>query len=78
MSDYISLKLPNHVVNVFLPPMTTTAQTIYTYDERITEDGETRLTEDGETRILDGFDITTYPEIVAVKLRSNVLNVSVP
>lgn len=75
---YINLKLPSNVVNVFLTPITTTAQRIFTYDERITEDGETRITEDGETRILDGYDITCYPETVEIKLDNSILNVSVP
>lgn len=76
--SYISLKLPDSVVTVFLPAISTIAQRIFTYDERITEDGETRLTEDGETRILDGYDITCYPETVEKKISNTILNVSVP
>lgn len=76
--SYINVKLLPNVVTVYLPPMTTTAQLIFIYNERVTEDGETRLTEDGETRVLDGFDITCYPEIVAVKINNTALNVSVP
>lgn len=78
MSGYLSVKLPASLVTVLLPAITTTAQTVFTYDERITEDGETRVTEDGETRVLDGFDITGYPEVVAVKLNNTILTVSVP
>lgn len=79
MSDNISIKLPAHIVTLHLPEMTTTAQVNFLVDEeRITEDGETRITEDGETRILDGYDVTSYPEVVAVKLQDHVITVSVP
>lgn len=75
---YINVKLPGDLVTVYLRDMSTEEQVVFTYDERITEDGETRITEDGETRILDGFDIATYPEIATLKLPSNAINVSVP
>lgn len=76
--SYSNLKLPPSVVTVYLPGISATLQTVFTYDERITEDGETRITEDGETRILDGFDTTSYPEVVAVKIGKQNIDVSVP
>lgn len=78
MSAFISLKLDNSIVTVYLPGISATLQTVFTYDVRITEDGETRITEDGETRILDGFDIGSYPEVVAIKIGKQNTDVSVP
>lgn len=75
---YLNVKLAGDFMPVFLPDISALEQTVYTYDERITEDGETRLTEDGETRILDGFDINSHPEVVTVKLPNNIVNVSLP
>ncbi len=77
MTDYLTVKIPNNIVTVFLPPITTTQQTNFTYDERITEDGETRITEDGETRILDGWDINSYPELTVIKIPNGVISVEV-
>lgn len=78
MSAFISLKLDNSIVTVSLPGISATLQTVFTYDTRITEDGATRITEDGETRILDGYDIGSYPEVVAIKIGKNIVDVSVP
>lgn len=78
MPDTITVKIPNNITTIPLPAITSTLQTNFTYDERITEDGETRITEDGETRILDGFEINSYPESVAIKIPNGLITVNLP
>jgi len=74
----LPVKLPPGIVTLILPAMTTTAQTNFTNEIRVTEDSDTRITEDGEVRILDRYDAISYPEVIAIKLPANTISVSVP
>ncbi len=73
---YINVKLPNHIVTIFLPPMTATRQQNNQLYNRDLSDADTRVTSDGSTRIVDDV-IYSYPEVAAVKLPAHVINVEV-
>lgn len=74
--SFLSVKLPNNVVNVFLPPITTTAQTlgINPSGVRVTRAANRRVTRGGNVRVTH-YTITCYPEIVEIKLASNEIAV---
>jgi len=75
--SYISIKLPNNIVTLFLPKITTVLQ--INPDSRVTEDGEVRLTEDGEQRVTEDLSgVESYPELAAIKLPNHIISVSVP
>jgi hypothetical protein len=74
----ISLKLPNQIVTLSVPNITATQQTNGGSEIRITEDAEIRVTEDDEVRIVEENTISSYPEVLALKLPGNVITVSLP
>lgn len=78
MSDNISIKLPQQVITVLLPQLQTTgATTVLAGSTRITEQANTRVTRGGNTRVTRDYTITSYPELVVLKLANGVVNVPV-
>jgi len=78
MSDLISIKLPNQVVTIPLPQLQTTgATTTLAGSTRITQLNNTRVTRGGNTRVTRDYTVTSYPELVVVKLSNGVINVPV-
>jgi len=78
MSDNLSIKLPPHILTVLLPKLQTTgAMTSLSGSTRITEQNNTRVTRGGHTRVTRDYTITTYPELIVVKLDNGVINVPV-
>lgn len=75
---YINVKLPNNVVNISLPPITTTAQAlgINPSGVRVTRAVNRRVTRGGNVRVTH-YTITCYPEVTEMKLSSNEIAVHV-
>lgn len=74
--SYINLKLPNNVVNVYLPPITTTAQSVSVNPSgvRVTRAANRRVTRGGNVRVTR-YTLTCYPELADVKLSQNKIAV---
>lgn len=72
----VNVKLPNNVVNVFLPPITTTVQTvaINPSGRRVTRAGSRRVTRGGNVRVTH-YTVSCYPEVVDMKLSGNEIQV---
>lgn len=74
--SYINVKLPNTVVNVFLPPITTTVQSasVNPSGRRVTRAGSRRVTRGGNVRVTH-YVLSCYPEVTDVKLPGNEIAV---
>ena len=73
MNIKIDANKRNYVLNANRLTATTSAQTITSYDTRVTTDGDTRATTDGDTRIIT-IENTVYPASLTANKRNYVLN----
>lgn len=78
MSDTITIKLPNSVINVHLPVLSDTgASKTIAGSTRITEQINTRVTRGGNTRVTRDYSITEHAEIVVMKLPDGIVTIPV-
>lgn len=73
---YVNVKLPGNLVNILLPPITTTAQTVVINPSgrRVTRAANRRVTRGGNVRVTH-YTITCHPEVTEIKLASNEIAV---
>jgi len=73
---YLDVKLQQGIITIHFPKITTTAQVNIATSSRVTRAGNIRATRAGNVRATS-YTITSYPEVIAVKLPSSIISIPV-